>query len=71
MDSAQAHPIGEAERPITVTVASAKRISGLGNTTIWKLIKENRLERVRIGRRSLITYRSLMALLDAAPLSDE
>jgi hypothetical protein len=50
-------------RPLTVTVATARKISGLGNTTIWALIKARKLETVRIGRRRLITVRSLEALL--------
>ena len=49
--------------PITVTFATAKTITGLGLTTLWKLAKEKRIEIVRIGGRSLITYRSLQALL--------
>ena len=54
--------------PLTVTVATAKEISGLGLTTIWGLLKSGKLEAVRIGRRTLITYRSLEALL--APRSE-
>jgi hypothetical protein len=50
-------------QPLTVTVAMARRISGLGNTTVWKLIKERKLEPVRVGRRTLVTVRSLEALL--------
>jgi hypothetical protein len=50
-------------KPLTVTVATARRISGLGNTTLWALIKDRKLETVRIGRRTLITFRSLEALL--------
>jgi excisionase family DNA binding protein len=50
-------------KPITVTVATAKRLSGLGNTTIWSLIKAGKLEAVRIGRRTLVTFSSLEALL--------
>jgi hypothetical protein len=49
--------------PITVTFPTAKKITGLGLTTLWKLVKEKRIEIVRIGGRSLITYRSLQALL--------
>ena len=49
--------------PLSVTVPTARRISGLGNTTIWGLIKDRKLETVHIGRRTLITYRSLVALL--------
>src|SRR5947209_6957147 len=51
-------------RPLTVTVATAKKISGLGNTTIWALIKKQELETVRVGRRTLVTFCSLEALLD-------
>ena len=56
-------------KPLTVTVAMARKISGLGNTTLWALIKDRRLQAVRIGRRTLITYHSLEALL--APDSGE
>jgi len=53
-------------KPLTVTVAAARKISGLGNTTIWGLIKQGKLEAVRIGRRTLITFRSLETLLTPA-----
>jgi excisionase family DNA binding protein len=53
-------------KPLTVTVATAKKISGLGNTTVWGLIKQGKLEAVRIGRRTLVTFRSLEALLAPA-----
>jgi hypothetical protein len=48
-------------KPLAVTVAVARRLSGLGNTTIWALIKSQKLEVVRIGRRTLIILRSLDA----------
>ena len=50
-------------RPITVTVKTAGELSGLGYTTIWKLIADRRLEPVRVGGRTLITFSSLEALL--------
>jgi excisionase family DNA binding protein len=50
-------------KPLTVTVPTARKISGLGNTKIWALIKDGKLEVVRVGRRTLVTYRSLEALL--------
>ena len=52
-----------AAKPLSVTVATARKLSGLGNTTLWRLIKERQLEIVHVGRRTLITYRSLEALL--------
>jgi len=53
----------EGAKPLSVTVATARKLSGLGNTTLWRLIKQRQLETVRVGRRTLITYRSLEALL--------
>jgi excisionase family DNA binding protein len=50
-------------KPLTVTVATARKISGLGNTTVYALIKDRKLEVVHVGRRTLITFRSLEALL--------
>ena len=49
--------------PITVTLATAKQLSGLGYTTLWGLIKVRKLETVHVGRRWLIIFRSLEALL--------
>jgi hypothetical protein len=53
-------------QPLTVTVATAKRLTGLGHTTIWGLIKCKTLEVVRVRRRTLIVYRSLQDLLSAS-----
>jgi excisionase family DNA binding protein len=49
--------------PIAVNTATAKKISGLGNTTIFKLIKDGDLKSTKIGRRRLIDYASLKRLL--------
>jgi excisionase family DNA binding protein len=53
----------QSAKPITVTVATARKLSGLGNTTVWALLKGGQLDAVRVGRRTLITFRSLEALL--------
>jgi hypothetical protein len=49
--------------PLAVTFPAARKISGLGLTTLWRLAKERRIETVRVDRRTLITYRSLARLL--------
>jgi hypothetical protein len=49
--------------PLTITFATAREISGLGLTTLWGLARDRRIETVRVGRRTLITYRSLARLL--------
>jgi excisionase family DNA binding protein len=50
-------------KPLTVTVATARQITGLSRTTIYALIKQKKIEVVKVGARTLITYASLEALL--------
>jgi hypothetical protein len=49
--------------PITVSIQRAKELSGLGDTKLWQLIRDRRLEVVRVDRRTLITFASLERLL--------
>ena len=51
------------QRPLTVTVETARKLSGLGHTKIWELIKDRKLATVSVGRRRLIIYASLEQLL--------
>lgn len=53
----------DSTQPIAVTIPEARRLSGLGYTTIWKLIGEGTLQTVHVGRRRLILYNSLLRLL--------
>jgi excisionase family DNA binding protein len=57
------HNRGPPLDPLAVTVAEAKRLTGLGLTTIWKLIAEKELETVHVGRRTLVIFASLRRLL--------
>jgi excisionase family DNA binding protein len=50
-------------KPVTVTVKTAKEITGLGYTKIFELIKKGELKSVTIGRRRLIDCASLEALI--------
>lgn len=56
--------------PISVTVAKACELTGLGPTTIWNFLKSGRLVAVRMPgvRRTLVSYASLVRLL--SPSSD-
>jgi hypothetical protein len=51
--------------PLAVTFKVASRITGLGNTTLWKFGKEGRVRLIRPPgtRRTLIDYPSLKKLL--------
>jgi len=56
--------------PLTITFPTAKKISGLGLTTLWKLGKEGRIKLVRVGRRTLIWFPSLKILLTPQAASE-
>src|SRR5262245_53949267 len=43
---------------ITITIHMAKALGGLGFTTIWRLLKEKRLQVVRVDGRTLVVFRS-------------
>lgn len=45
------------------SIKDAARALSLGRTTIYKLIKEGRLETVKLGRRTLVKTSSIMALI--------
>lgn len=49
-------------KPIGISVANTRQITGLGNTTIWKLIKEQKLRIAKVGGRTLVLYDSIEAL---------
>lgn len=50
-------------KPLAVPVKVACQLVGVGNTTMYELIKQGRVETTTIGKRRLIFYRSLEALL--------
>jgi hypothetical protein len=57
-------------KPLNVTFQVAKQMTGLGMTTLWALAKTERIQIVRVGRRTLINFASLERLLSvAAPQS--
>ncbi len=51
--------------PLTVTVATALRLTGLGRTKLYELIAERRVETVKVGRRRLVSVASIERLLTA------
>jgi excisionase family DNA binding protein len=53
----------EGAKPLAVTVRNACKLLGIGNTTMWALIKTGRVKTVSIGRRRLVIYSSLELLL--------
>lgn len=50
--------------PLAYSVAEAIRVSSIGKTRLYALIKEGRLEARKIGKRTLIPAASLRRLID-------
>jgi len=48
---------------LTVTVPEAARATGLGRTTIYKLIDDGKLRRIKVGKRTLSWYEDLQKLV--------
>lgn len=53
-------------KPITVTVETALKVSGLGRTKFYELINEGTIKTITIGRRRLVVFASLEALANNA-----
>jgi excisionase family DNA binding protein len=52
-------------KPIAVTIGDTRRLTGLGNTTVFQLIKQGTLKSIKVGRRRLVIYNSIKDLLQA------
>jgi len=50
--------------PLAYGVKDACRIVGIGKTKAFELLSDGRLERVKVGRRTLITAASLKLLAE-------
>jgi excisionase family DNA binding protein len=49
--------------PNVVNIRRASELIGLSRSTVWKLIKEKRLEVVHLGRRTMVRMRSIDKIL--------
>ena len=52
-------------KPLLVSVKETRRLTNLGNTTIWALIKDGRIKTKKIGRRTMVIYASIEELAKA------
>lgn len=48
--------------PLTVRISTAVQITGISRSRLYELIQSGDLETVKVGRSTLIPYRSLKAL---------
>lgn len=50
--------------PITLSINDATKVLGLGRTSVYALIRDGRIETVKLGRRTLIKTESLRRLIE-------
>jgi excisionase family DNA binding protein len=48
--------------PLTVRISTAVQLTGISRSRIYELIESGDLETVKVGRTTLIPYKSLKAL---------
>jgi len=53
----------ESPDPITVTVPTALRVIGIGNSKFYELVKTGRIRTIKCGRRTLVPMQSLRDFL--------
>jgi excisionase family DNA binding protein len=59
-------PIQPAQlKPSWVSYRDAQQISGLGRTTLWKLVKSSQIRAARVGRAVRINRRSLEEYMES------
>ncbi len=56
--------------PYLASIAEVQRALGIGRTTTYRLIDSGKLERVKIGSRTLIKVASIKALAGEKQLSN-
>jgi excisionase family DNA binding protein len=52
---------------LAVTINDACRATGLGSTTVYELIADGEIEAVKVGRRTIILWQSLLDYLTRCP----
>jgi excisionase family DNA binding protein len=50
-------------KPLAVTVTTACELTSIGRTAMYALIKDKRVNSVKVGARRLVVFSSLEALL--------
>lgn len=50
---------------LTISISTAAKALGVGRSTVYSLIKQNRIEAIKVGRRTLLTTASIRRLADS------
>lgn len=53
--------------PIVCDIEETARFLRCGRSLVYELIAEKKIDALKLGRKTLVTYRSIEALVDGAP----
>jgi predicted DNA-binding transcriptional regulator AlpA len=59
----------DSKDPLLVSIREAKRLLSLGESRIYSLMESGDLKRVKIGKRALISYKSVVELAERGTAS--
>ena len=51
-------------KPLAIDIDEFCKLTGVGRTKAYELINERQIARIKVGRRSLITYESAEAFIE-------
>lgn len=63
MAHAALNPSADKPAPLAHNVATAARLAGIGESTLWQAIAAGKVKAVKLGRRTLITEAELGRVL--------
>ncbi|MXO66668.1 helix-turn-helix domain-containing protein [Altericroceibacterium endophyticum] len=58
-------------KPLLINVSEFCRLLGLGKTKTYELISEQRIDTIKVGRRTLITMESVEAFIAQSKVEPE
>lgn len=50
---------------LIVSVGEAKGLLSIGNTTLFALLRDGQLQRIKVGRKTLVTLQSIKDFVEA------
>jgi hypothetical protein len=56
--------------PVTVTIPTAMKLSGLGRTKLYELLSTRQIDSIHVGTRRLIVFASLKARLTPKAIAE-
>ncbi len=64
------HTSDGATEPLTVAIDNAVSLTGIPRTTIYQLLRDDKIEARKVGRRTLIVWSTLKLYVESQPRAE-